>query len=237
MKRNLIICFVIVLLSCFFFVGFANEVNAEEIPNEEATEEIEGEEEIIPEPDVENSEEVVEPEMPTEPEIEVLPETEVEDNPSFREMFDDFANKWLVVILATFGGAFGSGLAMSIARKVLQKIIESLKKSTEINESGNETLKGVHNTVVNGLEAIDNKLGEFEEKYATNFDETSKKIVDCIDEIDVLKDKIDFLKGENKTFKELIALLVSSDTKLSSNGYATKILDLLDEGSESDEQK
>ena len=75
---------------------------------------------------------------------------------------------------------------------------------------------------------INKRIEEFEKKYASNFDETAEKIVNCISEIDVLK-------TDNTKFKELIALLVSSNPQLASNGYATKILELLNEGSESHE--
>lgn len=159
---------------------------------------------------------------------ETLPEETGEEEVSVRDMIKDFLNEWLIVILATLGGAGGTGVAMALAKKLLQKIIEKINESSNANKESKESLDKAQKVVTLGLEAITEKIEQFEKKYANNFDETMDKIVKCIDEIGILK-------TDNAKFKELVALLVTSNPQFASNGYATKILELLNEGSESNE--
>lgn len=210
MRRNIFKIVVLFLTFSFFMFTFCNTVKAEE--NNEQIEDSE----IVEEPEIEEV-------APEEPVVE-----ENNEEISFSEMIENFLNEWLIVILATLGGGAGTGIALALAKKLLQKIIDRINESTNANKESKESLDKVQKVVTLGLEAITEKIEEFEKKYASNFDETAEKIVNCISEIDVLK-------TDNTKFKELIALLVSSNPQLASNGYATKILELLNEGSEAHE--
>lgn len=215
MRKNIFKFMVLFLVLSFFAFTFSNVVRAEE--NNEST----TDEEIVDEPTVD--EPVIEEIEPEEPVVE-----ENNEEVSVGEMIESFLNEWLIVILATLGGAGGTGIALALAKKLLQKIINKINESTNANKESKESLDKVQKVVTLGLEAITERIEEFEKKYASNFDETAEKIVNCISEIDVLK-------TDNTKFKELVALLVSSNPQLASNGYATKILELLNEGSEAHE--
>lgn len=145
-----------------------------------------------------------------------------------REMIKAFIDEWCMLILAAVGGAGGTTVVLAIGKKVLQKIIESLNKTAEANKEGNDTLAKTTEVVTEGLGEIVNKIEIFEDKYSSNFEATNERIRACIDEIEELK-------HSNAQFKELIALLVASNPQLASNGFATKILEVLDEGSETNE--
>lgn len=225
MRKNVLKFMLLFLTLAFFMFTFNNVAKAEEESNEPTTEDVvdepsveeEAEEEVVPEKPVENEEPVVEEEV------------------SARDMINDFLNKWLTVILATLGGAGGTGVALLIAKKILEAITKKISESAEANKQSKETLDEgqkllvkAQEAMVLGLEAITEKIEDFEKKYATNFDQTMDKIINCIDEIDSLR-------TDNAKFKELVALLVTSNPQLASNGYATKILELLNEGSETHE--
>jgi gas vesicle protein len=158
--------------------------------------------------------------------VDSVPENVPVDEPTeepvdFRTMLKDFLDKWLSIILATFGGAGGTAVAMLIAKKILNKMIETNKES---NAVVNETKEVIDKK----LTAIVKHIEEFEDKYSKLFEETMKRIKHCVDDIEELE-------CNDEKFKELIALLVSSTPQLASNGYATKILELLNERSDSNE--
>jgi hypothetical protein len=165
-------------------------------------------------------------------------ESTVEDVTT-REMIKEFIDEWLIVILATVGGFAGTVGATTLKKKVIEKATEVLDRSTNTNAESNGKLQEATNMLSNGLKSINSKIEEFENKCLsiieayekkndTNICETMNAIINCITEID-------FLRDEDSKFKELVALLVASNPQLASNGYATKILELLNEGSESNE--
>jgi hypothetical protein len=163
--------------------------------------------------------------------VPVIPEEPIEqpkEEIDFGESIKNFLKEWMIVILATLGGAGGTSIALAIAKALLKKITDKVEESAKNNKDSNETLAKTQETVANGLEMLTAKIAEFETKYSSNFEETSERIIKCIQEIDTLK-------TDNKKFKELVAFLVSSNAQLASNGYATKILELLDEGCEANE--
>lgn len=212
MKRKILKGLAVFFISFTFSLTFVKVASAEENVDEPTM----TTEEITEEP---VTEEVVE---------ETITEEVVEEQKSVRDMIKDFINEWLIVILATLGGAGGTSVALGIAKGLLKKITDKVEESANNNKESNKTLSDTQKVVANGLECLTEKIEEFENKYSDNFTETSEKIIKCIDEIN-------YLKAENEKFKKLSALLVSSNSQLASNGYATKILELLDEGSVNNE--
>ena len=173
------------------------------------------------------------------PTVETPTETPTNEEVTFRDMVNDFLDKWLGFILATFGGAGGTAIVMLIAKKILTKITEEVRKSAETNKESNEIVSKANELLDNGLQtitsrvedfkvAVSKKIEEFEAKYAVHFEKTMERIKECVDDIEELE-------CNDEKFKELIALLVSSSPQLASNGYATKILELLNERSDSNE--
>lgn len=201
------------------------EQPTEPAPTEEVVEEQPEEETPVEEPEIETpTEEIVE-----EPEQKVpSDEPVVEEEITASEMIKNFINEWLIAIFATMGGVTGSALIILIGKGVISKMIESLEKSLQANTDGNENLKEAKAVVIEGLKQIESSVDKFEVKMEDIIANTSENINNCVKEINYLKD-------ENVKFKELIALLVTSNPQLASNGYATKILELLNEGSESNE--
>lgn len=215
------------LLMLLSFVGiafiFAPVAHAEEIEQEPT------EEEVVEEETTED--EIVEDEVVEE---EIVEET-VPQEEDFSEMIKGFINNLLPTILAILGGASGTGIVVGIGSMVFKKMIKKMEESIEQSEKcadstkeSSELLKEAQVIFVEGLKAIADKVEESEVKNRAVMEESFMKIDECIGEIGILK-------SDNAKFKELIALLVSSNPQLASNGYATKILELLNERSESNE--
>jgi gas vesicle protein len=222
MKKMIKVLILIFALTFFTFVthnvAFAEEVTeGEEIVENEPTEDVATEEV----PTVED--------IPTEePVVDEPVDDNVTEEVSFRDMIKDFIDKWLMAILATFGGGAGTAVALYIAKSFLKSLREEVKASAENNKESNATLAKAQETIADGLDNITNRIEKFEKTYSNKIEGTLDTVNECIGEIGALR-------TDNAKFKELIALLVTSTPQLASNGYATKILELLNEGSETNE--
>lgn len=243
MKKMIKVLMVIFALTFFVFVS--QNVHAEEVINEEVF----NEPTVEPTPEV--TPEVIPEDIPIEePVVDEVVDTPVEEEVDFRIMIKTFLDEWLIAILATLGGFAGTTGVMVLGRKIISTIIEKLEQSLKANEEGNENLKKSQEFLVDGLKTIDAKLAEFEAKCSAQIEKSMKQITESInafeekynvdiheafDKISNCINEIGFLKDEDSKFKELVALLVTSNPQLASNGYATKILELLHEGSDSNE--
>ena len=206
----------IVAIVCFVmcFLVFTNSAKADEtIENEDQVTE-----EVTQEPTVDVEEPVVD---------EVVDDT-VDEEVTTSEMIKAFIDEWLIVILATLGGLAGTTSALGLGRNVINKIIEGLKQSSDANAEGNEALKEARKELITGLEKLEEGIANFEKENGEKIQQATDNINNCIKEISDMK-------TENSKFKELVALLITSNPQLASNGYATKILELLNEGSETNE--
>lgn len=239
----------IVIFALTFFVFIAQNVHAEEVIDEDVFNEPTVE--VTPEPTPEITPEVTPEDIPTEepsvdePVVDEVVDEPVDDTPvveeevDFRTMIRAFLDEWLIAILATLGGFAGTTGVMVLGRKVIGTIIENLEKSLTANTEGNENLKKAQEVLVSGLKQVDAKMEEFGEvcaKKIEDFDKAySEKIEGTLATVTECINEIIALRNDNAKFKELVALLVTSTPQLASNGYATKILELLHEGSEPNE--
>lgn len=228
MKKMIKVLILSFALTFFTFVthnvAFAEEVTeGEEIVENEPTEDVVTE-------DVPTVEDIpIVEDVPTEePVVDEPVDDNVTEEVSFRDMIKDFIDKWLMAILATFGGGAGTAVALYIAKSFLKSLREEVKASAENNKESNATLAKAQETLADGLDKITDKIEKFEETYNEKIEDTLGTVNNCISQIDCLK-------TDNAKFKELVALLVTSTPQLASNGYATKILELLNEGSETNE--
>lgn len=196
----------VLLLSVFiFFSVFLVSVNAEE------NEVVEGE----------NVEEVVE---------EVLPSKTI----TFNEQLQDFLDKWLTPIISALSGAGGS---LTIILMGL-KFIKAWKKKIEENSNLTDEQKKESIERLNIAEEKFNKAQEQLSASVKNQEEVLKKateqyqsIVDKMQEqYNALLEKFNIEQEHVTKFKQLVALLISSNPDLASNGIATQILVLLDDG-------
>lgn len=151
-----------------------------------------------------------------------------DEKPTFREMAKAFCDKWLQVIISGISGISGTALILWIGRKILagikNKIADSVNLNDEERKKNIEQLEKMENTLDNAI----NKLRENDEKtqqLLTNVENMSKDYKTLLENYAGMVEQI----GE---FKKLIALLISSNPDLASNGYAKKILETLDEGND-----
>lgn len=154
----------------------------------------------------------------------------VEEKPTFREMAKAFCDKWLQVIISGLSGISGTALILWIGRKILagikNKIADSVNLNDEERKKNIEQLEKMENTLDNAI----NKLRENDEKtqqLLTNIEDMSKDYKTLLENYTGMVEQI-------SEFKKLIALLISSNQDLASNGYAKKMLETLDEGNDAE---
>ena len=227
MKKNILKILILFCISCFA-LSFIVKVNAEDTQeevNQEVTEETTEEEVVIPEDNTN--------EQPEETPVE--PETTIED------MFNDFINKWASAIFGALGGVSGMAIVIFIAKKAIQKLIDKVTNSSDASEQEKRE-------AVEKLEASQKILENTEKSLTVKVDEAienaklasveAKELVDkviCSSEETLAK--FNKLQSELNQFKQLIGVLISTTPEFASNGIATKILELLNEGVNSNEQK
>lgn len=131
---------------------------------------------------------------------------------------NEFMNKWLTPVTSGALGLLGSFLMYCLTKKrytlLLSTMTKGVKKTEETRNEANEELQRVKRDYINAKIELANQKENYE-----------KMMIAMKEDAKELK-----LANDNLTmFKQLVAYLVSSTPELAKNGYAQKILLLLDE--------
>ena len=167
--------------------------------------------------------------------VETLPEGE--EGVEFNEMWETFKETWLEPLLSAIAGAIGSFLTVLFSKMVVNKLAKKVEDS--VNSTEEEKTK-VINEYEKAVDFLKDATASAKDQANVLLD-TVKSVCSKNDELilenEKLLSKFDTQQKEVEEFKTLIGYLISTTPSLASNGYATKILDLLNEGSEKDEKE
>ena len=226
MKKNILKILIVFCISCFA-LSFIVKANAEEVQedvNQEVTEEETTEGVEIPE------------ETPEE-----QPETPVEEEPTIEDMFNDFINKWASAIFGALGGASGMAVVIFISKKAIQKLIDKVMNNADASEKEKkeavEKLEASRKVLENAEKSLTVKVEEVIENAKLASAEAKELVDKVVGSSEETLAKFNKLQNELNQFKQLIGVLISTTPEFASNGIATKILELLNEGVNSNEQK
>lgn len=164
-------------------------------------------------------------------------ETIVEEEISVEEMFNDFINKWASSIFGALGGAGGMAIVIFISKKYVQKLIDKVMNNADVSEEQKKEAVEKLEQCQKTLESAEKNLTEKVEEVIENSKLASEEAKDLVDKVvnssEETLAKFNKLQSELNQFKQLIGVLISTTPEFASNGVATKILELLDEGADS----
>jgi len=153
------------------------------------------------------AEEVVEQEQTTETqENETTPTTDKEDDNS-KEIIENY----ILPVVYAVSGVFGTLLGVLTLRKRVFDLKELVENTSGKSKEETERLK--------------KEYDEAKEKLDEERKELSNKALSLANELESFKD----MRNQITILKELVVLMVASNKELANSGYATKILELLDE--------
>lgn len=144
---------------------------------------------------------------------------EQEEQVTISMKLNEFLNKWLTPIVSGALGLAGSLLGYLLYKKRYKVIMAVMSSGIKLTE---EQRKQANSDLTMAKELYETAKADFEQK---------RKDYEKI--IELAKDEIKELKAakvETEDFKRLVAYLIASTPELAKNGYAEKILKLLDEG-------
>lgn len=176
------------------------------------------------------------PTTPEEPIVETTEDTtttieevgigETEEVITITKKLDDFINTWLIPTTSGALGFIGSLLSYLILRLLVKKLEKRLERNIDSSEEERQILR----------KEIDNAKKELENAKQTLL-EKQNLLQECINSFEVQKATLletqkNLLTSQRaiSEFKELIGLLVASSPELAKNGYASQVLELLNEG-------
>lgn len=136
----------------------------------------------------------------------------VEDDSSFETQFKDFYDKWFNPLISAMGGATGCLLTVFLAVRRVKKAEKTCKEIINATE----------------VERAKNEKELFDAKYELVL--AKEEMVKYINETKPLLEQALTQEKNISMFKELVALLILNDTNFANNPYASRILNLLDEG-------
>lgn len=156
----------------------------------------------------------------TEPETtEQVVESQPEEEITISVKLNEFLNKWLTPAVSGALGLLGSLFMYFLTKKRHAILLAELTKGVKMTEKAREVANSDLEETKQELEKSKAKLDEQVEDY-------KELMLAMKNDLEELKNATNNLE----TFKQLIAMLVASVPELARNGYATKILELLDEG-------
>lgn len=149
---------------------------------------------------------------------EVIEQEPVEEEVTISVKLNEFLNKWLTPAVSGALGLLGSLFMYFLTKKRHAILLAKLTDGVKLTEKAREVVNNDLELAKKDYENAKSKLDEEVENY-------KNLMVAIKNDLQELKDA----KNNLETFKQLIAMLVASVPELARNGYATKILELLDE--------
>lgn len=129
-----------------------------------------------------------------------------------KSKFDTFLDEWAIPTISALFGFLGAGGGYLILKKIVDRLAKQVEESNNLSKEERDNLQKQYEEAKTLLEETHNALKKEQKEFET-----------------IIKDLVNNNENVSK-LRELVALLVASDTKLRENGYAKKILNLLNEG-------
>ncbi len=146
-------------------------------------------------------------------------ETTQQEEVTISVKLKEFQDKWMTPLVSGALGLLGSFLGYFLYKRKYRVIMAVMNSGIKMTE---EQRKEANADLIATKELYENAKEDFEQKRK----DYEQVITLARNEIEELKQ----YRLENVQFKELIGLLIASSPELARNGYAQKILKLLDEG-------